>query len=109
VALTRDQFAQAAESVHRELLRMLHELRPAGAPVVLVVPSIVAHLPGLRDELEQFVDCELVGVPDGFAALASSRLDLPERASSEPGPPVAPITGVRATGRCGQRFACSVE
>jgi hypothetical protein len=84
VALTRDQFAQAAESVHRELLRLLHELRPAGAPVTLVVPSIVDHLPGLRDELEQFVDCELVGVPDGFAALASSRLDLPERASSDP-------------------------
>jgi hypothetical protein len=84
VALTRDQFAQAAESVHRELLRLLHELRPAGAPVTLVVPSIVGHLPGLRDELEQFVDCELVGVPDGFAALASSRLDLPERASSDP-------------------------
>ena len=84
VALTRDQFAQAAESVHTELLRLLHELRPAGAPVSLVVPSIVAHLPGLRDELEQFVDCELVSVPDGFAALASSRLDLPERASSDP-------------------------
>jgi FHA domain len=84
VALTRDQFAQAAESVHRELVRLLHELRPAGAPVALVVPSIVGHLPGLRDELEQFVDCDLVGVPDGFAALASSRLDLPERASSDP-------------------------
>jgi len=84
VALTRDQFAQAADCVHRELLRLLHELRPAGAPVTLVVPSIVDHLPGLRGELEQFVDCELVGVPDGFAALASSRLDLPERASSDP-------------------------
>jgi hypothetical protein len=34
--------------------------------------------------LEQFVDCELVSVPDGFAALASSRLDLPERSSSDP-------------------------
>src|SRR5580704_1826477 len=66
VALTRDQFAQAAESVHRELLRLLHELRPAGAPMTLVVPSMVAHLPGLRDELEQFIDCELMGVPDGF-------------------------------------------
>jgi hypothetical protein len=84
VALTRDQFAQAAESVHRELLRLLHELRPAGAPVTLVVPSVVNHLPGLRDELEQFVDCELVGVPDGFTALAISRLDLPERASDDP-------------------------
>jgi hypothetical protein len=84
VALTRDQFAQAGESLHRELVQLLHELRPAGAPVALVVPSIVGHLPGLRAELEQFVECELVSVPDGFAALATSRLDLPERSSSDP-------------------------
>lgn len=84
VALTRDQFAQAGESLHRELVRLLHELRPAGAPVALVVPSMVAHLPGLRAELEQFIDCELIGLPDGFAALATSKLDLPERASSDP-------------------------
>ena len=84
VALTRDQFAQTAQSLHREMLRLLHELRPAGAPVALVVPSIIGHLPGLRAELEQFVDCELVSLPDGFAALAVSRLDLPERASTNP-------------------------
>jgi hypothetical protein len=84
VALTRDQFAQAAQSLHREMVRLLHELRPAGAPVALVVPSIIGHLPGLRAELEQFVDCELVSLPDGFAALATSRLDLPERASTDP-------------------------
>jgi hypothetical protein len=84
VALTRDQFAQAVQSLHREMVRLLHELRPAGAPVALVVPSIIGHLPGLRAELEQFVDCELVSLPDGFAALAASRLDLPERASTDP-------------------------
>jgi hypothetical protein len=84
VALTRDQFAQAGQSLHRELVRLLHELRPAGAPVALVVPSVIGHLPGLRDELEQFVDCELVSLPEGFAALATSRLDLPERASTDP-------------------------
>jgi hypothetical protein len=84
VALTRDQFAQAAQSLHRELVRMLHELRPAGAPVVLVVPDVIGHLPGLRAELEQFVDCELVSLPDGFAALATSRLDLPQAASADP-------------------------
>jgi hypothetical protein len=84
VALTRDQFAQAAQSLHRELVRMLHELRPAGAPVVLVVPDVIGHLPGLRAELEQFVDCELVSLPDGFAALATSRLDLPQAAHADP-------------------------
>ena len=84
VALTRDQFAQAGQSLHRELVRLLHELRPAGAPVTLVVPAVIGQLPGLHDELEQFVDCELVSLPDGFAALATSRLDLPERTSDDP-------------------------
>jgi pSer/pThr/pTyr-binding forkhead associated (FHA) protein len=50
----------------------------------LVVPEVIGHLPGLREELEQFVDCELVSLPDGFAALATARLDLPERASTDP-------------------------
>lgn len=84
VALTRDQFAQAGQSSHREILGLLHELRPAGAPLALVVPSGVGALPGLRDELEQFVDCELVSLPDGFAAMATSKLDLPERAGDDP-------------------------
>src|ERR1700722_9195904 len=84
VALTRDQFAQAGQSLHRELVRLLHELRPAGAPVTLVVQAVIGHLPGLREELEQFVDCELVSLPDGFAALATSTLDLPERTSDDP-------------------------
>ncbi len=84
VTLTRDQFAQVGKPVHREIVRLLHELRPAGAPLALVVPSMISHLPGLRDELEQFADCELVGIPDGFAAAVTSRLDLPERASDGP-------------------------
>jgi len=84
VALTRDQFAQVGQSLHRELVRLLHELRPAGAPVTLVVPAVIGQLPGLHDELEQFVDCELVSLPDGFAALATSRLDLPERTGDDP-------------------------
>ncbi len=84
VALTRDQFAQAGQSLHRELVSLLHELRPAGAPLALVVPAAIGHLPGLRGELEQFVDCELVSLPDGFAALATSQLDLPERAGNDP-------------------------
>jgi hypothetical protein len=84
VALTRDQFAQAGQVSHREIVRLLHELRPAGAPVTLIAPSVVDHMPGLRDELEQFIDCELVSVPDGFAGAATSRLDLPERAGTAP-------------------------
>jgi FHA domain len=84
VALTRDQFAQAGQFLNREIARLLHELRPAGAPVALIVPSTIGHLPGLRAELERFTDCEVVSIPDGFAALATSKLDLPERASGDP-------------------------
>ena len=84
VQLTRDQFAQAAQPFIREIVNLLHELRPAGTSVALVVARAVAQLPGLRDELEQFVGCELISVPDGFAAAAVSLLDLPERASDQP-------------------------
>jgi hypothetical protein len=84
VALTRDQFVHAVQLQHREITRLLHELRPAGAPVTLIAPALVANLPGLREELEQFVGCELVYVPDGFAASATSMLELPARASDDP-------------------------
>ena len=77
VALTRDQFAQAADPIYRSIVGLLHQLRPAGAPLAIVVPRTVAELPGIRQQLEQFVGCELVSVPDGFAAAATSLLDLP--------------------------------
>lgn len=84
VALTRDQFARAARNLSREIASLLHELRPAGAPIAVVVPSAIIELPGIPDELEEFVNCELFGIPDGFAATATSRLDLPERSREEP-------------------------
>jgi hypothetical protein len=77
VALTRDQFSQSAEPIYRAIVSLLHQLRPAGTPVAFVVPYLVAQLPGLREQLDQFVGCELVCVPDGFAAAATSLLDLP--------------------------------
>ena len=76
VDLTRDQFTQAAQPIYRAIVGLLHQLRPAGVPVAIVVPQLVTQLPGLREQLEQFVGCELVGVPDGFAAAATSLLDL---------------------------------
>lgn len=84
VTLTRDQFVQAVQAQHREIAGLMHELRPAGAPIALIVPALVANLPGLHEELGQFVGCELVAVPDGFAACATSMLDLPARASADP-------------------------
>jgi hypothetical protein len=83
--LTRDQFAQAAQPIYRAIVGLLHQLRPAGVPVDIFMPQMAAHLPGLREQLEQFVGCELVSVPDGFAAAATSMLDLPEAAADERG------------------------
>lgn len=83
VVLTRDQFAQAGKFMHREALRLLHALRPAGAPLALVLPTAAAALPGFRGELEQLAGCELITIPDGFAAAMTSRLDLPPRTAGE--------------------------
>jgi hypothetical protein len=82
VSLSRDQFAEAAQPIYREFVRLLHSLRPAGAEVAIVMPEAVAILPGLREILQQFVGCELIAVPEGFAAAATSVIDLPE---AEPG------------------------
>jgi len=83
IALTRDQFAQAAEPIYRAIVALLHQLRPAGNSCDIVMPSQAAELPGMRALLEQFVGCELVAVPDGFAAAAASVYDLPRRSPEE--------------------------
>src|SRR5581483_3534818 len=78
VELTHDQFVAAAEPVARQLASLVHGLRPAGASLAIVVPRAIADLPGLRSAIDQFVGCELVKLPDGFAAAAASILELPE-------------------------------
>jgi len=84
VPVTRDQLAHAAQPVWREIARLLHELRPAGGALTLLVPRAVAGLPGVREALAQFAGCELVGLPAGFAAAATSLLDLTPRGATEP-------------------------
>jgi FHA domain len=95
VALTRDQFAQAAEPIYRAIVGLLHQLRPAGAPLTIVVPAPVAELPGIAEQLEQFVGCELVSVPDGFVAAAASLLELPEPERATGPEPTAGANSVR--------------
>ena len=84
VPLTRDQLVHASQPLWREMARMLHELRPAGSAFALLAPLTVSELPGFREMLAEFAGCELFGVPAGFAAAATSLLDLPPRAASEP-------------------------
>ncbi len=85
VELSRDQLAEGARILNREILRLIHELRPAGMPVALVMPTLLANVPGLRDELEEFVGCDLITCPDGFVAAAISAADPSE---TLPGAPV---------------------
>ncbi|HUI59194.1 MAG TPA: FHA domain-containing protein [Steroidobacteraceae bacterium] len=80
VDLTRDQFAAAARPWCRTVVGLLHQLRTAGAPLRLMAPRIVAGFPGLGQELERFVGCELIRLPDGYAAAAASLLGLPQSA-----------------------------
>lgn len=74
IAIARDQFAAAAGARYRELERCLHELRRAGAPVAVVVPAALLALAGLRERLQTLSDCELIAVPDGWAAAVASQL-----------------------------------
>jgi hypothetical protein len=86
VTLSRDQFAARGEPLFRDLVAMIHELRPAGAPVTLVAPARLGSLPGLREMLAaEFPGCELLRVPDGLAALAVARLPLAAEAGAAAG------------------------
>lgn len=74
VEVTRDQLAAAAAPRYRELERCVHELRRAGTPVALVAPEALLALAGLRERLDGLADCELIAVPDGWAAAVVSQL-----------------------------------
>lgn len=84
VTLSRDQFAARAEPLYRDFIDMLHELRPAGAPVLLLADAAVAELPGLREALAEFAGCELLAMSPGLAARAASLLP-PAEACGEAG------------------------
>jgi hypothetical protein len=105
VELSRDELAEGARGLNRETLRLIHELRPAGMPVALVMPTLLSNVPGLRDEIEQFVGCDLIGCPDGFAAAAISATEHPETISQDAPvhllrrAPLHELTGQMATTR----------
>ena len=84
VRLTRDQLALPAQAFIRGTAALLHSLRPAGADATLVLPAVLADLPGVDALLAEFAACELVTIADGYAATALSaalnRGTLPQRA-----------------------------
>jgi hypothetical protein len=74
VDLARDQFAEAAANLYRDIVGMIHELRPAGAPLSIVLPQPAVGLPGLLTALGEFHDCDVLVAPPGCAAIAASRI-----------------------------------
>lgn len=74
IELTRDQFAARAAPVYRELLTLLHALRPAGAALALVVDARVAAWPGLVEQLEELHGCVLYSVAAGATTAALQAL-----------------------------------
>ena len=71
--LTRDQLALPVQPFMRAAASLLHSLRSAGATLSLVLPAALVRLPGADTLLAEFSGCELIAVPDGFAAMALSQ------------------------------------
>jgi hypothetical protein len=74
IELTRDQFAARAAPVYRELLALLHALRPAGAALNIVVDARVAGWPGLIEQLDELHGCVLHSVATGTTVAALQSL-----------------------------------
>jgi hypothetical protein len=87
IELTRDQFAARAAPVYRELMTLLHALRPAGAPLALLVDARVAAWPGLVEQLDELHGCTLHVVAPGTTvrALRSLLAAVPVAASTTAG------------------------
>jgi hypothetical protein len=118
IELTRDQFATRAAPVYRELLALLHALRPAGAALAIVVDARVAAWPGLIEQLDELHGCVLHTVAAGtttaalqslFAtatatATAAAAVRL-QRQVARLAPPLPPAVATRALGSTGARAA----
>ncbi len=74
VELSRDQFAERAAPLYRDIVALIHELRPAGAALTIVLPDVATRLPGLVEALAEFRGCEFRVAPPGSAALAAAQI-----------------------------------
>jgi hypothetical protein len=71
VPLTREAVALEAERAYGEILLCVHRLRRSGVATTLALSHEVSRLPGLRERLAEFSDCELVKCPPGAAAFGA--------------------------------------
>jgi hypothetical protein len=71
ISLAAEQFAQRAQSVYRDLLAVLQEVRPVSTVEVLLDRALL-ELPGLRTKLDELRGCRLLTMSPGVAARAAS-------------------------------------
>lgn len=72
VSLTRDQFAEAAGPIYDDILAVLHELRPAGMRLNILLDEALLEFPGLLAKLGSLRGCRIFAHPTGLAARAAS-------------------------------------
>ena len=75
VGLSRDQFTEAADDIYREVLAALHELRPAGSRVNILIDETATRLPGLLGRLAALRGCRFYSFGSSLIARAASLAD----------------------------------
>ncbi|MBM4234304.1 MAG: hypothetical protein FJ160_09005, partial [Gammaproteobacteria bacterium] len=72
VSISRDQFTEAADDIYREVPAALHELRPAGSRVNVLLDDTAARLPGLLHRLAEMRGCRFYSCSSSLVARAAS-------------------------------------
>lgn len=76
VSLSRDQLAEAASAVYDQAISALHELRPAGAYVNILIDSRLLGFPGVLERLSTLRDCRVFSHVSDLAARAAANESL---------------------------------
>lgn len=99
VELSRDQFAARSQPILSELLALAHTLRPAGAPLDILVGERLARWPGFVQQLEELRDCDLHVLPEDHAVRAAAALASGERDAGRSGMSAASVPLLRRVPR----------
>lgn len=81
VVVSRDQFVETAADIWREVLAAVHELRPAGARINVLMDETLLRLPGLAPRLAELRGSRLFVHTSGLPARAVSLAIAPSAAS----------------------------
>lgn len=76
VSLSRDQLAEAASAVYEQIISALHELRPAGTHVNILIDHYLIEFPGFLERLSTLRGCRLFTHASDLAARAATNESL---------------------------------